>query len=148
MHGRLSQQPVVKAATADDGQLGAQLAVLVTEGTLRNFNPDTGTTASASSTEPGYPIDRTRNGVLDDKGWSNWVSGTKPAQSTLTYQYAKPHQVEQVTVRFFRDGTTSWAQSMQVQVRGTDGAWVAAPGWETARPVASPADEVRRNEPS
>jgi hypothetical protein len=127
-------------ATADDAQLPAQLAVLVTEGTLRNFNPDTGTTASASSTEPGYPIDRTRNGVLDDKGWSNWVSGTKPAQSTLTYQYAKPHQVQQVTVRFYRDGTTSWAQSMQVQVRGTDGAWVAAPGWETAKPVASPAD--------
>jgi len=128
------------AASADGAELPAQLAVLVTEGTLRNFNPDAGTTASASSTESGYPVDRTRNGVQGDKGWSNWVSTNKPAQSTLTYLYAAPHQVERVSVQFYRDGTTSWAQSMQVQVRGTDGAWVPAPGWETAQPVASPAD--------
>ena len=128
------------AASADGASLTAQLAVLVTEGTLRNFNPDAGTTASASSTESGYPVDRTRNGVQGDKGWSNWVSTNKPAQSTLTYLYAAPHQVERVSVQFYRDGTTSWAQTMQVQVRGTDGAWVAAPGWETAQPVASPAD--------
>ncbi len=128
------------AASADGASLTAQLAVLVTEGTLRNFNPDAGTTASASSTESGYPIDRTRNGVQGDKGWSNWVPGTKPAQSTLTYLYAAPHQVERVSVQFYRDGTTSWAQTMQVQVRGTDGSWVPAPGWETAQPVASPPD--------
>lgn len=128
------------AASADGASLSAQLAVLVTEGTLRNINPDAGTTASASSTESGYPADRTRNGVEGDKGWSNWVSTNKPAQSTLTYLYAAPHQVQQVSVQFYRDGTTSWAQTMQVQVRGTDGTWVAAPGWETAKPVASPAD--------
>uniref|UniRef100_UPI00193ABE2F discoidin domain-containing protein n=1 Tax=Agromyces humi TaxID=1766800 RepID=UPI00193ABE2F len=128
------------AASADGASLSAQLAVLVTEGTLRNVNPDAGTTASASSTESGYPADRTRNGVDGDKGWSNWVSTNKPAQSTLTYLYAVPHQVQQVSVQFYRDGTTSWAQTMQVQVRGADGTWVAAPGWETAKPVASPAD--------
>ena len=99
--------------------------MLVTDGTLRNFNPDAGTSASASSTESGYPVDRTRNGVQGDKGWSNWVSTNKPAQSTLTYLYAAPHQVERVSVQFYRDGTTSWAQTMQVQVRGTDGTWVA-----------------------
>jgi hypothetical protein len=128
------------AASADGASLSAQLAVLVTEGTLRNFNPDAGTTASASSTESGYPADRTRNGVEGDKGWSNWVSTNKPAQSTLTYLYAATHQVQQVSVQFYRDGTTSWAQTMQVQVRGTDGTWTAAPGWEAAKPVASPAD--------
>ena len=67
---------VAGAASADGASLIAQLAVLVTEGTLRNFNPDAGTTASASSTESGYPVDRTRNGVQGDKGWSNWVPRT------------------------------------------------------------------------
>ena len=43
-------------------------------------------------------------------------------------------------MQFYRDGTTSWAQSMQVEVRGADSAWAAAPGWETPQPVASPAD--------
>jgi O-glycosyl hydrolase len=131
---------VTGVATAGEGQLPARLAVLVTEGTLRNFNPDAGNSASASSTESGYPADRTRNGVPDDKGWSNWVSSNKPAQSTLTYSFAEAHQVQQVTVRFYRDGTNSWAQTMQIQVRQADGAWVPAPGWETAQPVVSPAD--------
>lgn len=131
---------VAGVARVDEGELPAQLAVLVTVGTLRNLNPDGGTIASASSTESGYPADRTRNGVIGDKGWSNWVPGTKPAQSTLTYAYAQSHQVERVAVHFYRDGTSSWAQTMQVEVRGTDGTWAAAPGWETAQPVESPAD--------
>src|SRR5215218_6300255 len=127
-------------ATADGAELPAQLAVLVTEGTLRNFNPDAGNTASASSTESGYPADRTRNGNISDKGWSNWVSSNKPAQSTLTYQFARAHQVERVAVDFYRDGTNSWAQTMQVQLRSVAGVWSPAPGWETAQPVTSPAD--------
>lgn len=126
-------------ATADGAELPARLSVLVTEGTLRNFAPDAGVTASASSTESGYPVDRTRNGVVGDKGWSNWVSTNKPAQSTLTYQFAA-RRVEQVTVHFWRDGTNSWAQSMQVQLRLPDGTWAPAPGWEGVQPVASPTD--------
>jgi hypothetical protein len=127
-------------ATADGAELPAQLAVLVTEGTLRNVNPGAGVTASASSTESGYPVDRTRNGDIGDKGWSNWVPSNKPTQSTLTYQFAATHEVERVSVHFYRDGTNSWAQTMQVEVRGADGVWAPAPGWETAQPVASPAD--------
>jgi O-glycosyl hydrolase len=127
-------------ATADGAELPAQLAVLVTEGTLRNFNPNPGSTASASSTESGYPADRTRNGNIADKGWSNWVPSNKPAQSTLTYQFAADHEVERVAVHFYRDGTNSWAQTMQVEVRGANGVWAPAPGWETAQPIASPAD--------
>ncbi|MDQ0895066.1 RICIN domain-containing protein [Agromyces ramosus] len=130
---------VAGVVTADGAELPAQLAVLVTEGTLRNVNPDAGNTASASSTESGYPADRTRNGDIGDKGWSNWVSSNKPAQSTLTYQFAAAHEVERVAVHFFRDGTNSWAQTMQVQVRNAAGVWAPAPGWETAQPVASPA---------
>lgn len=126
-------------AVADGAALPARLSVLVTEGTLRNFAPDAGVTASASSTESGYPVDRTRNGVVGDKGWSNWVSSNKPAQSTLTYEFAA-RQVEQVTVHFWRDGTSSWAQSMQVQLRGADGEWSPAPGWEQFQQVASPTD--------
>lgn len=126
-------------ATADGADLPARLSVLVTDGTLRNFAPDAGVTASASSTESGYPADRTRNGVVGDKGWSNWVSTNKPAQSTLTYQFSA-RQVEQVTVHYWRDGTNSWAQSMHVQLRLPDGAWVPAPGWEAFQPVASPTD--------
>ncbi|UOQ90111.1 RICIN domain-containing protein [Agromyces endophyticus] len=127
-------------ASADGTTLAATLSVIVTEGSLRNVNPDPGTTASASSTESGYPVDRTRNGVEGDKGWSNWVSSNKPAQSTLTYAYAAAHQVEQVSVQFYRDGTTSWAQTMQVLLRAADGTWLPAPGWESFQPVASPAD--------
>ena len=138
--GQVGVVRVSGAASADGASLPATLSVLVTAGTLRNFSPDAGTTASASSTESGYPADRTRNGVLGDKGWSNWVASNKPTQSTLTYQYAAAHQVQRVSVQFYRDGTTSWAQTMQVQVRGTDGAWVPAPGWESFKPVVSPAD--------
>lgn len=139
----LAQPGVVRiagTASADGASLPAELAVIVTTGTLRNTNPDAGTTASASSAESGYGADRTRNGVLGDKGWSNWVSGTKATQSTLTYSFAAAHQVEKVSVQFYRDGTNSWAQSLQFQARGTDGVWTSIPGWETAQPVASPAD--------
>ncbi|NQX12228.1 discoidin domain-containing protein [Microbacteriaceae bacterium VKM Ac-2855] len=131
---------ITGTATADGATLPAQLTVLVTAGTLRNFNPDAGNTATATSAESGYGADRTRNGVFGDKGWSNWVSTNKPTQSTLTYAFAAAHQVQQVSVQFYRDGTNSWAQTMQLQTRAADGSWVAVPGWETAQPVASPAD--------
>ncbi|MFC9919704.1 glycoside hydrolase [Agromyces binzhouensis] len=126
-------------ATVDGESLPAVLSVLVTDGTLRNFAPDSGVTASASSTESGYPIDRTRNGVVGDKGWSNWVSTNKPTQSTLTYAFAG-REVERVTVHFWRDGTSSWAQTMQVQLRDAGGMWAPAPGWEQSQPVSSPVD--------
>lgn len=130
---------VTGVATADGVELPAQLAVLVTEGTLRNFNPQPGTIASASSAEGGYPAERTRNGNTADKGWSNWVSSNKPAQSTLTYAFSTTREVERVAVHFYRDGTNSWAQTMKIEVRGTNGVWTAVSGWETFQPVVSPA---------
>lgn len=131
---------IAGTATADGATLPATLTVLITPGTLRNINPDAGNTAAASTAESGYGPERTRNGVLGDKGWSNWVSGTKATQSALTYTFAAPHEVEKVAVQFYRDGTNSWAQSAQLQVRNATGTWSAVPGWETAQSVASPAD--------
>ncbi len=131
---------ITGSADADGTPLTATLTVLVTAGTLRNFNPDAGNSATASSAESGYGAERTRNGVLGDKGWSNWVSSNKPTQSTLTYSFAASHEVQKVSVQFYRDGTNSWAQTAQLQVRSANGTWSAVPGWETAQPVASPAD--------
>ena len=99
---------VAGTATADDAAARRRAAHRHPDGGRpRATSTPSRHAASATFTETGYPVDRTRNGVPDDKGWSNWVSGTKPAQSTLTYQFAKPHQVQQVTVRFYRDGTTA-----------------------------------------
>lgn len=126
--------------TVDGATLPATLTVLVTAGTLRNFNPDAGIVATASSFEPGYSPERTRNGIDGDKGWSNWTSGAKATQSTLTYTFPSARQVEKVTVQFLRDGGTSWAKSYQLQYRRQDGAWLAVSGYESAVPLASPAD--------
>ncbi|MBP1240780.1 hypothetical protein ABID92_002718 [Frigoribacterium sp. PvP120] len=126
-------------ATVDGGELRAEVSLIVTTATLRNFAPDQGVAASASSTESGYPADRTRNGVSGDKGWSNWVSSNKPAQSWLQYSFDAPRDVSQVTVQFYPDGSaTSWAQSIQLQQRAADGSWQPLPGYETPQPVAVP----------
>jgi O-glycosyl hydrolase len=131
--------PLTGTATVDGGTLPARLSLIVTDSTLRNFAPDAGVAATASSTESGYPADRTRNGVSGDKGWSNWVSANKPAQSTLTYSFDAPRDVSQVAVQFYADGSAqSWAQSIQLQQRGADGSWQPLPGYETAQPVAVP----------
>ncbi len=130
---------ITGTATADGATLPATLTALVTAGTPRNFNPDAGIVATASSSESGYGPERTRNGVLGDKGWSNWVASNKATQSTLTYTFPAAKQVEKASVQFYRDGTNSWAQTIQLQARGVDGVWTSVPGWETAQPVESPA---------
>jgi hypothetical protein len=127
-------------ATVDGDALPATLFVIVTDAEPRNFAPEPDVTASASSTEGGYVADNTRNGVLDDKGWSNWVSSNKPAQSTLEYRFDE-RDVNGVTLRFFADGdATSWAQSLQVLTQSADGTWSPLAGYETAVTVESPAD--------
>ncbi|HMR47730.1 MAG TPA: glycoside hydrolase [Arachnia sp.] len=122
--------------------LPAQLSVIVTTSQPTNIAPLSTTTASATYTEkPEFTVDNTRNGVLTDKGWSNWRQGTQNASDTLTYEFAANEHLESAKVYFWKDGTaSSWPQSLKAQYRTAAGAWVDVPGYETAQPVTSPAD--------
>lgn len=138
--GSFAEAGVVRVpGTAADGSgtdLDATLAVIVTEAREGNVAPQSA--ASATFTESSaYSVDRTKNGLRTDKGWSNWRSGTKNTQDTLTYDLAQRETVSHVTAYFYKDGSSSsWPQSMRVEHRTGTGAWVA--GETIAVPV--PAD--------
>ncbi len=120
------------AITTDGGEVAATLNVIVTTASERNIAPDS--RASATFTESAsYSVDRTKNGVTSDKGWSNWRSGTKNTQDTLTYVLAGSEQVGHVKVYFYRDGGATWAQTLRVEHRTAGGEWVA--GQEIEVPV-------------
>ncbi len=110
-------------ATGPSGEkLPARLTVIVTDAVERNVAPQS--RPSATYTESGYPVDRTINGQSTDKGWSNWRSGTKNTQDTLTYALAGPETVKRVAVQFYRDGgSLSWADTLRVDYRSAGGAW-------------------------
>ncbi|WP_454851809.1 RICIN domain-containing protein [Promicromonospora soli] len=114
------------AADAGDGTtLPATVRVLVTEPGETNAALTDGTTASATYTEPGYPAERVINGDLGDKGWSNWHSGTKNLQDTLTVTLPGERDVTRVVTRFYRDGShLSWASAVALEAR-VDGEWQA-----------------------
>jgi len=114
------------AADAGDGTtLPATVRVLVTEPGETNAALADGTTASATFTEPGYPAERVINGDLGDKGWSNWHSGTKNLQDTLTVTLPGERDVTRVVTRFYRDGShLSWASAVALEAR-VDGEWQA-----------------------
>lgn len=133
------------SATSNDpaaAPLPATLTVVLTARSTSNIATLPSTTASATFTESSaYSVDRTRNGDRTDKGWSNWKSSNKNASDTLTYTFGSTRQLTDATIWFYKDGSsTSWAQSVQAQYRDTTGTWVTVPGYETAVPVASPAD--------
>ncbi|MBS1906440.1 MAG: RICIN domain-containing protein [Actinobacteria bacterium] len=114
-------------ATAANGSvLPARLAVIVTVPSTTNVAP--ASTASATFTESSsYGVDRTKNGVTNDKGWSNWRSGTKNTQDTLTYTLAQRERMQSAKLYFYKDGTSnSWPQSLSVEYRTGDGAWTSA----------------------
>ncbi|WP_225221541.1 glycoside hydrolase [Microbacterium gallinarum] len=130
---------VTVPGTASDGagsSLPARLSVVVTEAGEGNVAPQSA--ASATFTESAsYSVDRTKNGLRTDKGWSNWRSGTKNLQDTLTYDLAQRETVSHVMAYFYKDGSSnSWPQSLRVETRVGTGAW--APGPDVAVPV--PAD--------
>ncbi|WP_448630522.1 RICIN domain-containing protein [Cellulomonas soli] len=132
-------------ATSNDpaaAPLPATLTVILTARSTSNIATLPTTTASATFTESSaYSVDRTRNGDRTDKGWSNWKGSNKNTSDTLTYTFGGARQLSEATIWFSKDGSsTSWAQSMQVQVRDAAGTWVSVPGYETAVPVTSPAD--------
>lgn len=134
-------------------RLPAVLSIIVTAATDANVAPDS--SPSATFTESAsYAVSRTINRIADDKGWSNWRSGTKNAQDTLTYDLAERERVERFTIRFYRDGGATWAQSLRVDHRLTGGAWtsgqtVTVPEQASGAPVIEVpmggvvADEVR-----
>lgn len=131
------------AGTADAGTvdgtpttLPAVVRVQVTEAASANGALATGTTASATFTEPGYSVAGVVNGNLTDKAWSNWLSGTKRASDTLTVTLPAERDVTGVVTRFWKDGSSAtWAQSVQLQAL-VGGTWtdVGAPVTVDASP--------------
>lgn len=105
--------------------LTATLSVIVTEPTAANVAP--ASTASATFTESSsYGVERTKNGVTTDKGWSNWRSGTKNAQDTLTYTLAASSTMQNAKLFFYRDGSSNtWPQSLSVEYRRGAGSWTS-----------------------
>ncbi|WP_265520447.1 Ig-like domain-containing protein [Oerskovia flava] len=124
--------------TADAGVLDGEpttlpavVRVQVTEATSANGALATGTTTAATFTEPGYSVTGVVNGVLTDKAWSNWVSGTKRANDTLTVTLPAERDVTGVVTHFWKDGSSaSWAQSVRAQAL-VDGTWT-----DVGEPVA------------
>lgn len=111
------------AATSGTTTLEAALSVILTAPTEKNVAP--ASTATATFTESAsYGVDRTKNGITNDKGWSNWRSGTKNTSDTLTFRLAGAERVEHVKIHFFKDGSsTSWAQTLRVEHRSSSGSW-------------------------
>lgn len=114
-----------QASVSDEAAaIPATLTVILTERDDRNVAPDS--TASATFTESNsYSVTRTINGVTTDKGWSNWRSGTKNTQDTLTYVLANEETVSSVKTYFYRDGGTTWPATMHVEYRVGTGAWTS-----------------------
>ncbi|WP_146197377.1 RICIN domain-containing protein [Promicromonospora sp. AC04] len=113
------------ADAGDSTTLPATVRVLVTEPGETNAALVAGTTASATYTEPGYPVERVINGDLSDKGWSNWRPDAKNVSDTLTVTLPTERDVTRVVTRFYRDGShLSWASAVALEAR-VDGAWQA-----------------------
>ncbi|MCZ4067440.1 RICIN domain-containing protein [Microbacterium sp. H37-C3] len=149
--GRVS---VPGVATGPSGEkLDARLTVIVTAASERNVAPESRPSATFTESTQ-YAVSNTINGSSTDKGWSNWRSGTKNVQDTLSYALAQRETLTRVAVQFYRDGSSlSWPATMRVDHRVSGGDWVegdlvpvpeptaGAPRVEV--PVTGAADEVR-----
>ncbi|KJL48703.1 Ricin-type beta-trefoil lectin domain protein [Microbacterium hydrocarbonoxydans] len=113
------------AKSPDGAELPATLSVIVTTPTAANVAP--ASTASATFTESSsYSVYRTTNGMTADKGWSNWRSGTKNTQDTLTYALAHAATMQSAKIYFYQDGSSnSWPQSLSVEYRSGSGSWTS-----------------------
>ncbi|WP_198680373.1 glycoside hydrolase [Lentzea terrae] len=125
-----------KARVVDGSTVAATAVVQVTEPVEVNAAPDA--EVAATYTESGYSAERLRNGVADEKAWSNWKSGTKNPSDTITFAFPKARDLTRVAVHSYRDGDGGIAQSLKVQVRTADGTWLDASGEVevTAQPTA------------
>lgn len=115
-------------ATLPDGStVPATAEVTVTEPETGNLATADGVTVASTYTEPGHSEARLRDGILQEKAWSNWRSGTRNPSDTLTFELGRERDVTGATVHFWRDGTNvSWAETVRVEVRDASGAWVQA----------------------
>ncbi|MDO5500795.1 MAG: Ig-like domain-containing protein, partial [Propionibacteriaceae bacterium] len=143
--GVLTVPGVISGEVTGGAPVSALLYVIVAEGSGSELL-DVGCNASASFTEPGYDVARTCNGNLTDKAWSNWRSGAKNAQDTLTYQFDEAATVRTATVYFYKDGShMSFPAEFQTQylAPGSD-EWIDA-GAPIAVPDAATSPTVEVN---
>jgi Ricin-type beta-trefoil lectin domain-like/F5/8 type C domain/Bacterial Ig-like domain (group 4) len=116
------------AQVVDGSKVAATAVVQVTEPVEVNAAPDPAVAVAATYTESGYSAERLRNGVTEEKAWSNWRSGTKNPSDTITFTFPKARDLTRVAVHSYRDGEGGIAKSLRVQVRTVDGTWVDASG--------------------
>ncbi|MEU0877170.1 glycoside hydrolase [Lentzea sp. NPDC005914] len=115
-----------RARVVDGSTVAATAVVEVTEPVEINVAPEAA--VAATYTESGYSAERLRNGVTDEKAWSNWKSGTKNPSDAITFTFLKARDLTKIAVHSYRDGDGGIAKSLKVQVRTTDGTWVDASG--------------------
>ncbi|GAB4000835.1 hypothetical protein GCM10029992_34190 [Glycomyces albus] len=124
------------ATLVDGTELPATVKVEVTDPIEVNAATGDGVTLGATFTEPGYSTEGLVNGVLDDKAWSNWVSGDKRTEDTITVTLPEERDVTRVVSYFWSDGgRPSYADTLQVQYLDADGEWQNA-----GEPVDVPPD--------
>ncbi|MHA7860895.1 Ig-like domain-containing protein [Tessaracoccus sp. Y36] len=115
--GVLTVHGVISSEVSGADPIRTVLYVIVAEASGSELL-DVGCTASATFTEPGYDVARTCNGNLTDKAWSNWRSGDKNSQDTLTYEFDEAETVRTTTVHFYKDGSDmSFPAEFQTQYR-------------------------------
>jgi O-glycosyl hydrolase len=143
--GAFDKLGVVTVAGQADAGDGRTLPATVRVQITRPIEAPAATTeVTATFTEPGYSPDGLRNGLLNDKAWSNWRSGTKNPSDTLTVALAEQQTVTRVVTHFYRDGFDSYSRILQVQARDAQGNWADAGGPVTVPvgPETAPAVEA------
>ncbi len=126
-----------RARIVDGSTVAATAVVRVTEPVEVNAAREPAVSVAATFTEDGYSPERLRNGVADEKAWSNWKPGTKNPAETITFTFPSARDLTRLVTHFYRDGAGGVAKSLKVEVRTVDGTWVDASGdVEVGTPVA------------
>jgi chitodextrinase len=88
-----------------------------------NVAPSATVTASSRNNLARNVVD----GNTKAKGWDDWVSGgNHPQDSTLSFTWAAPQEVDAVVVHTFNDGGATWPSTISVQYQDAAGAWVTS----------------------
>jgi len=131
------------AHLVDGSTLDAVVDVEVTEPVEVNVARDDSVTVTATFTEPGYSVEKLRNGDRTEKAWSNWKPSNKNPSDTITFTLGTERDLTRVVTYFYRDGSNvSFPATLRVQVLDSDGTWVDASGEVPVDPEAMPAPVV------